>query len=258
MTQSTNDSERILEDAVARNLGITLRLPSAGLDKHFKTRFLGAAEGGGIWVEVVAGYAESIKSLIAEQRPIDVSLQTSTRVISFAVKGVRFEESHCINADTVVAALLIEQPAEIKNVQRRNTYRVRIFSDFKLIAKIWIIPEHVHLNDRPVASSELKFQLVDVSIGGIGLRMPAPAEGEKQIRVIKDQRLRIELTFNEQKLLFEGRFRPASLTASGGILTAGVVFKNLESNMEGRQKLAVLTKIVGELQREEVRRARVA
>jgi c-di-GMP-binding flagellar brake protein YcgR len=257
MTQSTNDSERILEDAVARNLGITLRLPSAGINRHFKTRFLGAAENG-LWIEVVAGYAESVKSLLAEQRPVDVSLQTSTRVLSFAGKGVRFEEALRLNADTVVAALLIERPDEIKNVQRRNTYRVRVCGDCKLSAKIWIVPEHVHLNDRPLASSELKFHLVDVSIGGIGLRMPAPAEGEKQQRVVKDQRLRVELSFNDQKMLFEGRFRPASLTAAGGILTAGIVFKNLEASLEGRQKLALLTKIVGELQREEVRRARVA
>jgi c-di-GMP-binding flagellar brake protein YcgR len=254
MTQSTGDSEQILQEAVVRNAGITLSLPSAGMDKHFKSRFLGAVQEG-LWIEVVAGSEEPVKNLLAEQRPIDIAFQTPTRLLSFAAKCVRFDEAHRINSETTVAALLVEQPQQIKNVQRRNTYRVRVSTECKLSARIWIITEHVHLNDRPLAANEIKFELADISIGGIGMRMPAPTEGQKQPRLVKDQRIRVEMIFNDQKILFDGRYRPAPPTAN--LLTAGIVFKNLEADMEGRQKLATLTKIVSELQREEVRRARL-
>ncbi|HEY1628875.1 MAG TPA: hypothetical protein VGF52_03385, partial [Tepidisphaeraceae bacterium] len=216
--------------------------------------FLGTIQEG-IWIEVVAGSEEALKALLADQKPLKVCFQTATRLVNFPAKGIRFEPEHRINKETVVAAILVEHPQEIKNVQRRNTYRVHVAADAELGAKMWSIPEHVHLNDRPMAVTEIAFELADISIGGIGIRLPAPAEGQKQTRIVKDQRLRVEMNFNDQKILFDGRFRPPPPTAK--VQTAGVVFKNLEADMEGRQKLAVLTKIVAELQREEVRRARV-
>ena len=41
-------------------------------------------------------------------------------------------------------------------------------------------------------------------------------------------------------------------------MRAGIQFKSLESNIDGRQTVAQLTRIVGELQREEIRRYRLA
>ena len=256
MTERNADSEQILGDAVSRNAGIMLSLPSAGMDKHFKTRFLGATPDG-LWVEVVAGSVDPLKDLLAQQRSIDISFNTPTRVLSFASTGIRYEESLNINAETTVPALLVTHPTQIRNVQRRGAYRVRVPSSGDLTVRAWILTEQAHLNDRPLAAQEIKIELVDISIGGIGMRMPAPAEGQKQSRIVRDQRLRVEMTYRDQKLLFDGRFRPSPPTSNGTTLTSGIVFKNLEASIEGRQKLAALTRIVGEAQREEVRRSRL-
>jgi hypothetical protein len=41
------------------------------------------------------------------------------------------------------------------------------------------------------------------------------------------------------------------------VIRTGIVFKPLEHDIEGRQTLAALTRIVGQLQRDEVRRHRL-
>jgi c-di-GMP-binding flagellar brake protein YcgR len=256
MADQAADNQQLLTDAVARNAGIMLSIPSAGMDKHFKSRFLGETEQG-VWIEVVAGSAEPLKELLSQQKPLDISFNNPTRVISFNTTAITFEEAHRINTDTAIPAMLIARPDQIKNVQRRGAYRVHVPRECELRIRVWVLTEHAHLNDRPMAAQEVKVELVDISIGGVGMRMPAPAEGQKQTRLIKDQRLRVELSYKEMKMLFDGRFRPAPLAAAGTVLTAGIVFKNLESDIEGRKKLGALTGIVGELQREEVRRNRL-
>jgi c-di-GMP-binding flagellar brake protein YcgR len=256
MPQQTPDSEQILAEAVARNLGVTISLPSAGMDKHFKTRFLGEMEDG-LWIEAVAGSSDLLKMIVAEGRPMDVCFHTPTRVLSFATTGVRYDDAVVLNSETTVPGMLVAKPKDIKNVQRRNAYRVPVYSDSGLTVRAWYIPEHVRLDDRPNPAHELKIELVDLSVGGVGMRLPAPTEGKQQVKLVPDQRLRVEMTLGEQKLLFDGRFRPAPPTTNGKQLTAGIVFKNLEADLEGRQKLNNLNRIVSQLQREQAKRARL-
>jgi hypothetical protein len=72
-----------------------------------------------------------------------------------------------------------------------------------------------------------------------------------------EDRLRIELSHGANKILLEGRMRHPVQPNKENSMRAGVQFKALEDNLGGRQVQAQLTRIVGELQREEVRRFRL-
>ena len=64
-----------------------------------------------------------------------------------------------------------------------------------------------------------------------------------------------ELSPQEIELVLDGRLRSGP-TSDKTVGYAGIVFKRLEGDLDGRQKLASIAKIVAELSREEVRRVR--
>jgi hypothetical protein len=109
------------------------------------------------------------------------------------------------------------------------------------------------LNAMP--AQELTCELRDISVGGMGLILH-PRDGQPPA-VALDDRLRVELTFRESTLLIDGRLRyPASFPEPKPV-RAGIQFKKLEDDLEGRQAADKLAKIVGHLQREEARRYRL-
>jgi hypothetical protein len=65
------------------------------------------------------------------------------------------------------------------------------------------------------------------------------------------------LKYKQATLLLEASLRYPFPLPEAAPVRAGLQFTNLEGNLDGRQKLAQLAKIVGGLHREEVRRARL-
>jgi c-di-GMP-binding flagellar brake protein YcgR len=254
-----NGPENILGDAIARNQAAVLSLPSAGMLRHCKSRLLSDCEQG-VWLESAVDQRVLIDELIGSQRPAAVSFKAGTKKVSFAATLLRRDEHFRVNADTVVEAVLMARPAEVKAVQRRNDYRVRISTDADEIqARMWRIPEHVLLRDRPLSALELHITMRDLSLGGMGVLIAPRANGEP-LRLLSNERVRIELKHADQELLIEGRLRhipPALAGNTNSLMRVGVQFSTLENDMEGRQTLATLTKIVGALQRDEVRRMRL-
>jgi hypothetical protein len=104
----------------------------------------------------------------------------------------------------------------------------------------------------------------DLSTGGVGLMLLPGKDAQPPPQLPLNTRLRIELIFGPfgEPLILEGRVcyigdpNPAGSTNAPLPLRAGVQFKLLENDIEGRQILAALTRIVGKLQREEARRTR--
>jgi hypothetical protein len=76
-------------------------------------------------------------------------------------------------------------------------------------------------------------------------------------KIVAGERLRIQLAYSGDELLIEGRMLHSKSTDKPEPVRGGIQFKKLEHDLEGRQVLGSLTKIVGELQREEVRRMRL-
>ena len=110
-------------------------------------------------------------------------------------------------------------------------------------------------SDRPLAAQEVECELRDLSTGGMGLTFRG--KDSEPPKVSTEDRLRIELTHSGDKILLEGRMRHPTAPKKETQFRAGIQFKALENNLDGRQILAQLTRIVGELQREEVRRLRL-
>jgi hypothetical protein len=125
-------------------------------------------------------------------------------------------------------------------------------ADHDVGLRLWRISESAALQDRPMAAQEVPSRLADISVSGLRAICRAGTE-ERPLRISADERLRILITRQGEELLTEGRvmhLRPAP----NGDVAAGVQFKKLEKDLAGRQTLSKLTKLVGELQRAEIKR----
>jgi c-di-GMP-binding flagellar brake protein YcgR len=252
----------ILKAAIARNAGLVLSLPSAGMLRHHKSRFLcespPGSEGsatGGFWVESAPGEAILIDSLIASKQSAGLSFKNGQLKVVFGTPILSRKSGYRINATTEVEALLLDFPQEVKAIQRRNNYRVGIPGGAEISVRVWRIGSHTYLGDRPAAAQEVECELRDLSISGMGVIFRGKAE--EPAKVSTEDRLRIELSHSGNKMLIEGRMRHPTKPPKDPQFRAGIQFKALENDLDGRQLLAQLTRIVGELQRDEVRRIRL-
>jgi c-di-GMP-binding flagellar brake protein YcgR len=247
------ETEKLVRDAVARNVAIVLSLPSAGMLRHCKSRFLDACPEG-FWVEATPEHTSLVDDLIKRAEPAGVSFKAGTRTVSFASVLLRRDPKHALNNQTAVEAILLSHPAQVKSMQRRSNYRVHTGADSGLTVRMWRIPDHAYLKDQPPASTQVPFNLCDLSIGGMGVIL-----GQASVKLATEQRLRIEICPEGQEpLVLEGRLKYSRAGVTPGAGTrAGVQFKKLENDLDGRQALMKLTRIVGDLQREEVRRMRL-
>jgi hypothetical protein len=243
----------LLTKAIARNAGIVLSLPSAGMLRHHKSRFL-AETPGGFWVESAPRDGALIDALVASGRPAGISFKASHLKAVFPAVVLRRDPAYQMNAFTQVQAVLLAMPGDIEVIQRRNNYRVHIPLGAPLSVRTWRIPERAHLADRPMHAQEIACELRDLSVSGMGVTFHG-VNGEPP-RVSTQDRLRIEFTHGEDTMLFEGRMRHPAAPSRGPTVRAGVQFKALEDDIDGRQILARLARIIGELQREEARRLR--
>ncbi|HTL27898.1 MAG TPA: hypothetical protein VL282_01700, partial [Tepidisphaeraceae bacterium] len=146
----SNDND-MLADAIARNAAMVLSLPSAGMLRHHKSRFL-ATDDGNFWVESAAEDRVLIDELIGTQAPVGISFKANHKTVAFAVPILSRNTEYRVNAETTVEALLLKYPENIRAIQRRNNYRVAIARGTELLVRIWRIPEHVYLKDRPLAA----------------------------------------------------------------------------------------------------------
>lgn len=250
-----DDRRDVLTEAIARNWAVVISLPSAGMLRHHKSRFLASeesAQASGIWLECPPDIP-LVDELIATQKPAGVSFKGTRGKIVFAAPLLKRIAEYRLNADMVVSGLLIQRPGGVKEVQRRATYRVAIPADADLHVRLWRIGLGANLADMPMAAQELSAQLQDISTGGLGLSINGAGQDEA-MKLTADDRVRIMIEHQGQPLLLEGTLchKP---TGSG--LRWGIVFKGLENDLDGRQKLAALTRIIGDLQREELRRMRL-
>jgi c-di-GMP-binding flagellar brake protein YcgR len=229
----TDNEVQILQDAAARNVGAVLSLPSAGMVRHHKSRFLDQTEEG-LLLEAPPGEMPLLQELITSQKPAGISFRNGHQKVIFAVEILRLEGKFKINADTHVDAVLVTMPTEIKSIQRRSNYRVEVPRSGEIAIRVWRVGETANLKDQPPAGHQLHAELRDLSTGGAGVRL----SGE-----------------NGEKL--EGKMRPPARPPTDNTIITGIQFKKLENDLEGRRILAQITKLVGALQRTQVRRLRL-
>jgi hypothetical protein len=267
--ESRGRTDGLLREAIIRNCGVMLSLPSAGMLRHYRSRFLaeasghasnpfhepGAAEGAAFWLESVPSERPLLDELVATQHPVGVSFKAVNGLVSFAVPIRRRETEFRMNGATVVEAILMPFPPQVKTIQRRGNYRVRVPDHADLAARVWRIDDGAPLSQDPPADREIPVRLRDISVGGVGVLLSG-VDG-KPPGVDLKARLRVELRFGETTLLLQGRLRYPHPPTDEPVVRAGLHFDGLEGDLDGRRKLAQLSKIVALLQREEVRRARL-
>jgi c-di-GMP-binding flagellar brake protein YcgR len=249
-----DNNEELLRQAVARNLGAVLSLPSAGMLRHCKSRFLAELDGGILFESPITETA-LITELITKQQPCGVSFRTGVNKVMFAAPIIRAQSAWQMNADNVVDAVLLQFPTQIKSIQRRSNYRVEVPGDCELSIRVWRIGERAYLKEQPMAALEIKAQVRDLSIGGVGVKFLS--KDNQAALVGTEDRLRVLLTYQSESLIMEGRMRAPTARMADNTIVTGIHFKKLENDLEGRKTLATLTRIVGELQRNEVRRIRL-
>lgn len=250
----TGEKTDLLDDAVARNLGVVLSFPSAGMLRHHKSRFLGMGDGG-IWAESPPGEAQLADALIGSGRPVGCSFRSGENKVIFTAPLLRRDPEFAVNAEVRVEAVLLQRPAEMKTVQRRAAYRVRVPQDYDLAVRLWRIGRDAYLKDRPMAACEIPCTLLDLSTGGVGLMLRGHAGNG--VAIDPADRLRVELTHAGESFVIEGRLRYPQHRVRSDTVRAGVQFLDLQDDLEGRRVAAALTRLCGELQRLELRRYRL-
>jgi len=256
MGPSMADANRkLLNDAVERNAAAVLSLPIDGLLQHCKSRFLALVEQG-IWIQSEPSRIDLIDTLIGRQAVVAVSFRNGHQKASFATTIVRRDAGFRVNDSTVVDAVLLETPDDVKSIQRRVDYRVSVGSDSDLAVRVWRISERADVRDVPMSAAELAVEVRDLSVGGMGISVK-PSKPNEPPRIAQDERLRVLLKFGADEILMEGRVRHLPHGKPSESIRAGVQFAKLNKDIKGRQKRATLTRIIGMLQREEVRRARL-
>jgi hypothetical protein len=244
----------LLVRAVERNTAIAVSLPSAGMYRNHKTRFLCEVDGG-ILIQAPRGEDALIRELIDNAAPCRVAFVSGSLEIGFQSAILRMEKHWPLNPSTVVSALLLEFPAGIEAKRRRSSYRVDVLPDSGVLIRVWRLSEEDSLAPQPSATREVTAEIRDLSTSGVGVKFIGK-DGARPIVGVED-RLRVALTHNEQTFIMEGKMRRPTGSPRGNSIITGIHFRRLEGDFEGRKKLARLIRVVGQLQREEVRRVRL-
>src|SRR5688500_17506115 len=245
-----------LWDAVSRNTAVVVSLTSAGQQlAHHKSRFLAPADGG-FWVQSIDATPGEIDALIASGRPAGISFRIGNKRFVFPAPILRFDDRFPVNASVTAAALLLRTPASLHVIQRRTNFRVHVTPDSGVSVRVWRIGATAYLRDRVLPSQEIPSELRDLSLAGIGVNLFAK-DGVPP-RVSPADRLKVQLTFNDVCLTLVGRLRyPREIPGDATTVRAGIHFRITQSRIEGRQAIAVLTRVLGERQRVELRRLRL-
>jgi len=245
----------MLPAAIERNSGIVLSLPSAGVLRHLKSRFLGDAGAEGIWVEAPVNELPLINELLSTQKSCVISFKHELSKVMFHTPLVRFNGAFKVNAEMTLPALLVTHPTEMKVVQRRSNYRVNASIDETLSVRIWRMSPQAALTDRPITTAEVPATVRDLSIGGLGVTLKTT--DAKLPKVSTEDRLRVLVSYADKEVLLEGRLTYLGPTAAPGAFRGGLEFVPQQESIESRRAVTDLTKIIGELQRIEIRRFRM-
>jgi c-di-GMP-binding flagellar brake protein YcgR len=240
-----SDSLQLLHEAIARQIAAVISLPVGDAFRHFKTRFVAGGDGF-FTVQSIAAEPALLEKVKAESAHVGLAFRDAGNKVIFTSS---LAPAASPGAENVLA---IKFPREVHVIQRRNSYRVSVAEDSQVEVRVWKIPDHAILRDRPSAAFEIGAKLTDLSVGGLGLSLETT--GEPALGV--DQRLRVLLHFGEEEALLDARVRHTH-DQPDKTQKVGAQFKKLENDLEGRQTQSKLSAIVAHLQRQEILRARL-
>lgn len=249
-----SDNFELLQQAIERNTPIMLAMPSAAVVKPYRSRLLQITDEG-IYLESIAGQGDAIDALIAAKRPVMVAFRADVRRVEFAGPILKRLRGYRLNATTLIEALVIQRPAAVKAVQRRADYRVSVPSDSEISFQFHRVTEQADIVERPMSTAQMHVDVRDFSAGGCGGTWKRRKDEPK---LVPDQRLRIEISSVVGNLVLDARVRFAQELHEPEFVRLGIQFTLNASSIPDRQKMLQINKLMGELQRMELRRKRLA
>lgn len=249
-----SDQFELLHQAIERNTSIVLALPSSAVIKPYRSRLLQITEEG-IYLESIAGQEATLDELIRSARAVTVSFRADVRRVEFSTPILKRLRGFKLNANTVIEALLLKRPAEVKAVQRRADYRVSVPNDCDIHFRFHRITEQAEVTDPPPSTAEMMIDVRDFSAGGCGGTWKRKKDDPK---LVPDQRLRVQIDSPITSLILDARVRFAQPLHEPELVRVGIQFTLNINSIPDRQKMMHLNKILGELQRLELRRKRLA
>jgi c-di-GMP-binding flagellar brake protein YcgR len=249
----TQDQQDMLTQAVERNSAAVLALPSAGMFRYHKTRFLRGVDDR-LWLESVAEDQQLINSLIQTGTPAVVSYKFGQMKASFSAPILELDGQYrFFDAQEPIQAIMMTRPALVKPIQRRTNYRVTLRPEDGFRLQLWRINDTVDVTVKPTDICEIPVMIQNLSVGGVGVMFK-----EKPL-LMTGQRLRVLLSWGERPpMILEGRSGQVRQENGSPAYITGVQFQNLQGTLEGRRFLTELTKTVSALQLEEAKRLRKA
>jgi len=228
-----NNGVAILTDAIARNSALVLSLPSAGMLRHHKSRFL-AEDEGGFWIEAMPGDAPLLEELIKTQTSVGISFRAGPQKVSspFPSSSAKPSFASTTRSSSGASAHFPRRCQSRAAPQQLSRARP---AGRRTVHPSLANPEHFVLTDKPMASAELMARVRDISIGGLGVMLLPKAD--EPPKAISGERLRLSLRYREyDELILEGRMRYMPPAGSPTPIRCGIQFKKLENNLEGRQR----------------------
>lgn len=248
-----SDQLEILREAIARNTSVRIAPPvGAAHQPETRTRFL-AVEAAGIWVESW-DTPQRLDDLISGKLAMTLSFKQQVLKVEFSARVLERRAAYPVNGSTTVAAVLVEAPAAVKALQRRENYRVGVSIDSSLATRFWCLHDRDSLSAEPNPHDELKIDVRDLSVGGIGgLHTRRKTDGHK---LFETQRLCVRLQNERLHLLLDARVSFLGPVPDPDQHHVGVAFVLDTNQLVDRQKMQQLEKLITQLQRHELRRKR--
>lgn len=249
-----SDNFGLVQDAIERNTPIMLALPSAMVVKPYRSRLLQVTNEG-IYLESITGQGDAIDALIASKQPVLVAFRADVRRVEFSGPIIKRLRGYRLNATTLIEALVIQRPDAVKAVQRRADYRVGVPADSEISFQFHRITEQADVAETPMATAAMCVDVRDFSAGGCGGTWKRKRDEPK---AVPDQRLRVEINSVVGKIILDGRMRFAQPLHEPELVRVGIQFTLNTNSIPDRQKMLQINKLMGELQRMELRRKRLA
>ncbi|MBC7783326.1 MAG: hypothetical protein H7144_05755 [Burkholderiales bacterium] len=250
-----SDNFALLHEAIERNTPITVSLPSAGLMQPFRSRLLAVSDEG-ILLESSVAQVQDIDSLIKSGQPVRVVFRTDIRRVEFDAAIIERVPDYKLNAEVRVQAMRLHPPKEVRAVQRRADYRASVPQDESVKFQCWRVSEQDDFAGAPSETARMVLDVRDCSSGGIGGTWKRRKDDPPSL--VLSQRLRIEVDSPVGKQTLEARLRFLEAVQDGTFMRVGIQFELSSTRIADRQKLLFLNKLMGELQRMELRRKKLA
>lgn len=247
-----------LQSALTAGVLGRLQLPSEGRVHERQARLL-AVDAGGLWFEIAAGDARVVDPMIESGARARIFIPLGMHHLQYNGTVLTRQSDFARPDGTRGWAVRIDLPASATLSPRRKHYRIRLTpGDVLPTLRIWKIEDRISLADRPLPSSELTIEPIDISAGGMRATIKSKSAAFP-LQLSTDQRLRIELCHEKDSYLIEARLRhPRRVEPGPDSAVVGIEFTNLDRDANGRKIASLLNKLIGAIQRKQLRERNAA